>query len=554
MSQYKYTRSQAQQDKRWYDSYYASDDAEYIMAESLARFTIENNLKPVKLEVERPKQQGTYKREKVKAGLEAISFTPNAPVDGASISPQDQFLKCDAHEVLYGGAAGGGKSAALTADAAQQAQKLNYSAILFRKTIGDLEGSDGLLKLTKKFYPNAKAEYHAKNMRWDFYIAKTRFTPKLSAGSIYLRHLRTQGHVLAHEGLSYAFIGFDELQQHSEEDYLFLISRNRCINSHVTLKIRATANPGGKGHKWIKKRWGAWLDKQYPKNSAVAYDAFDSLGLEFKGKAKPGEIRWFAKINELDTEVPEGWLDEEGQASAKSRAYIPALLKDNQYLSQDINYKSNLKNLDFLRRERLLHGNWDVMEEGNIFKRDWFKIVRLPPLGLRWFRGIDTASSESEKADFTAYADVAIDGRNNIYIRYVDAQKVEWVKQRAWLKEISINDPCETGIERADNGKALYQDFKQDPDMAHLRFYSVVADRDKIERANLWNYRAEQGQVFLVEGGWNDAFIDECCQFGGEAGHDDRVDAVGLGITLALRKARVNAALVRNSVRSRDDN
>jgi predicted phage terminase large subunit-like protein len=467
-----------------------------------------------------------------KVGLEAIGFIPNEPVAPKLISPQHLFLITDADEALYGGAAGGGKSIALIADAAAQAHLESYSAILFRKTIGDLQGSDGLLEKTNEFYVRARANYSAGQMRWRFLSVKGK-----QAGTVTLRHLRNKEHVTAHEGLAYAFIGFDELQQHNEEDYIFLTSRNRCVNPEVKLKIRATANPGGNGHGWIKKRWGAWLDKKYPKGYAIDHEAFKAKGLKHSGKrADSGEVRWFLRVNDVETEVPEG------TKFSRSRTFIAALLQDNPYLMRNQNYMNTLMNLPLVKRNRLLFGDWEILEDGNIFKREWFHIVRTAPRGLQWFRGIDCASSEEKQADNTAYAEIAFDGRNNLYIRFVGAEKLEWSKQREWLKEVVFNDPLETGIERASNGSALYSDFRNDPDLVHLRFFSVVPDRDKVERASIWSYRAEQGKVYLVEGSWNDAFVDECVAFPMGL-HDDRVDAVSLAVTLALKRMRVDDGL-----------
>jgi hypothetical protein len=99
--------------------------------------------------------------------------------------------------------------------------------------------------------------------------------------------------------------------------------------------MRATSNPGGPGHQWVKK---TFIDPSEHNKSYWATD-IDS-----------GEvITW-----------PKGH-SKEGQPLFK-RKFIPATLFDNPYLSDDGLYEANLLSLPEHQRRQLLEGDWDVNE------------------------------------------------------------------------------------------------------------------------------------------------------------------------------------------------
>ena len=58
-----------------------------------------------------------------------------------------------------------------------------------------------------------------------------------------------------YQGKRYDFIGFDELTQFTFEEYSYMFSRNRPGGEGTRVYIRATANPGGIGHGWVKQRF-----------------------------------------------------------------------------------------------------------------------------------------------------------------------------------------------------------------------------------------------------------------------------------------------------------
>ncbi len=119
-------------------------------------------------------------------------------------------------ELLYGGAAGGGKSDFLLAEALRQVGVKNYRGILFRKTYKQLTGLiDRSEELYKKAYP--KARYNATDHVWRF----------PSGAKIYFGNMQYVKDRTNYQGKAYDFIGFDELTHFTWDEYSYMFSRNR---------------------------------------------------------------------------------------------------------------------------------------------------------------------------------------------------------------------------------------------------------------------------------------------------------------------------------------
>ena len=141
---------------------------------------------------------------------------------------QYEFMRRSEYEALYGGAAGGGKSDALVAEALRQVDIPHYKAILFRKTFP--EARELILKSQRiypRVYPNAK--YNGSEHCWTF----------PSGARIYFGSMPNSTSYLRYQGLSFAFIGFDELTHFTRDEYEYLISRNRADGQGIRVYIPA---------------------------------------------------------------------------------------------------------------------------------------------------------------------------------------------------------------------------------------------------------------------------------------------------------------------------
>jgi len=411
--------------------------------------------------------------------------------------PQERFLASPAHECLYGGAAGGGKSDALLAEALRQVANPLYRAVILRRTFPELEQSGGLIDRSKDLYPALGGQYSETRHRWEF----------PSGAQIDFGHMQREDDKRKYQGAQYAFVAFDELTHFTETQYLYLFSRCRAsVGSDLKCYVRAATNPGGPGHEWVKRRWAAWLDKQYPK------------------RAKAAGLHYYARIDGQDVEV------ERSHPEARTRTFIPAFVADNPYLS-GTDYERNLQLLPLVERKRLLEGDWDIMPgRGLVFRREWFEIVDAAPVEAQRARFWDLAATEKEAAgsdpDYTVGARWARTQNGLYFVEHVARIRARWQGIKALMRQLAeIDGPAvAVGVEQEPgaSGKALSAEIVQ-----HLAGYNVrgvPARGDKLVRAQAWSAQAEAGNVKVVKGPWADALLDELEWFP-EGAHDDQVDA-----------------------------
>ena len=270
---------------------------------------------------------------------------------------QREFMARPEYEGLYGGAAGGGKSDALVIEALRQVGIPYYKGLILRKTYPELgELIDKSLHYYPRAYPGAR--YNGSAHTWRFPSGA-----KIIFGS--MQHTQDRQ---KYQGQAYDFIAFDELTHFLREEYIYLFSRNRPNGPGTRVYIRATANPGGVGHGWVKER--------------------------FVTAAAPMTTIW------EDVE----WTDPQGQEhrDRQSRIFVPASVYDNQaLLDNDKNYIRRLASMPEAERNALLYGDWDTFS-GQVFtewKNDpehyedrlWTHVVRpfLIPESWRVWRSFD---------------------------------------------------------------------------------------------------------------------------------------------------------------------
>lgn len=273
-----------------------------------------------------------------------IIFQPNP-------GPQTDFLAAPEQEVLYGGAAGGGKSFAMVADPMRYVNNPSANMLLVRRSTEELRE---LISVSKKLYPQAipEARFLERDKTWVF----------PSGATLWMSYLDRDDDVSRYQGQAFNWIGFDELTQWTSPfAWNYMRSRLRTAkDTGLNLYQRATTNPGGAGHYWVKK---AFVDP-----------------------APPGKPFWATDVESGDViKFPKGH-SREGEPLFK-RKFIPATLFDNPYLADDGMYEANLLSMPEHQRRQLLEGDWSI-NEGAAFPEFNPKIHVIEPFDIpnSWMR------------------------------------------------------------------------------------------------------------------------------------------------------------------------
>jgi hypothetical protein len=183
--------------------------------------------------------------ERLRADLcVTIPFCPHEPS-----RRQRAFLALtERREVLYGGAAMGGKTDALLMAALQYVHEPDYSAIILRRTMTDLELDGSILFRAHQWLDGVPGiRYDGRNFRFTFPSGA-----RLSFG-----YINEEPDRFRYKSTEFQFIGFDELTTFTEPMYTYMFSRlRRHKDSRVPLRMRGATNPGDVGHGWVMARFG----------------------------------------------------------------------------------------------------------------------------------------------------------------------------------------------------------------------------------------------------------------------------------------------------------
>ena len=248
---------------------------------------------------------------------------------------QKKFIDAKESEVLFGGAAGGGKSYGQMVDALLFALKYPGSKqLVLRRTFAELDKS--LIRTSLSIFPREIYSFNSSS-----------HTGRFKNGSVIdFGYCAAEIDVYQYQSAEYDVIRFDELTHFTESQYIYLISRVRGANSYPK-QIKSSTNPGGIGHSWVKARF---VDPS-------------PAGESFKG--------------------------EDGM----ERIFIPSLLDDNSFLAKgDPGYRLRLLALPDREKKALLYGDWNIFEGQYFTEFDPREHIVSPfeiPASWRKYRTVD---------------------------------------------------------------------------------------------------------------------------------------------------------------------
>lgn len=439
--------------------------------------------------------------------------------------PQEAFLSSSADIVIYGGAAGGGKSFGLLMEPLRHVvTNGEFSAVFFRRNTVQVKNPGGLWDESMKLYPSARGQpiSHVLEWRWP------------GGGKVKMGHLEHEDSVLDWQGSQIPLIGFDELTHFSQTQFFYMLSRNRSMCG-VKPYIRATTNPDADS--WVAGFIAWWIDQE--------------TGLPIPERS--GVVRWFIRLADTliwaDTRqelvdkygLTEEAADHEDQVRPKSMTFIPAKLSDNKaLLAADPDYKANLMALSRVERERLLYGNWKIKPAAGLyFKRSDVTIVDTVPDDIvktvrRWDLAATEPGETNPNPDWTAGVLMGLRKNGRYIILNVEHERIRSHKVRELVKRVAGNDSLKVkvGISQDPGQAGKEQAESYVKELAGFAVEVIRESGDKITRADPYASQWQAGNIDILRGHWNEAFFAEHEAFGGSKGHDDQVDAAAGAFTM----------------------
>jgi predicted phage terminase large subunit-like protein len=384
------------------------------------------------------------------------------------------FLRSNAIEALFGGAAGGGKSSALLMAALQYVDIPNYSAMLFRRTLADLTLPGALMDRFRDW----TAHYEEVRFNQNTYTAVFPSGARITFG-----YLNNKDDYLRYKGVEAQFIGMDEVTEIREADYRYLFSRLRRPSSgplsQVPLRMRCASNPAPN---WVRQRFLV--------------------------------------------EGPE-----------KGRIFVPSRLTDNPGVDAD-SYRRALRELDPVERARLEMGDWWATSLGSLFERSSFvqieqydipDLTDTPPRAVRfWDLAATEVSDRNPDPDWTVGTLMMVH-QGVYYVLDVKRIRERGDKVEALIAQTADEDGVNVAIrmeqEPGSAGKALVDQYARYI-IPGYDFKGERATGDKVSRSRPFSSAVANGNVRVVRASWLTDWLDELSAFPEAAYHDDQVDSV----------------------------
>ena len=442
---------------------------------------------------------------------------PEVVTIGPQQGPQTVFLTTSADIAIFGGAAGGGKTWGLLLEPLRHVYNPEFGAVIFRRTYPEITREGGMWDESEKLYPILGARSNEKDMAWEF----------PSGARVAFSHMQHEKDKYRYKGAQIPFIGWDQLEDFTESQFWYMLSRNRSTCG-VRPYVRATVNPDPES--FVAQLIAWWINQE-------------------TGYAIPersGRIRWFIRAgNEelLWADRPEELLKEHPDSLPKSLTFILSSIYDNRILlEKDPAYLANLKALTLVERERLLGdpelgGNWKIRPSaGKIFDRSWFETVRALPAGGVECRFWDFAGTKKklvkDDPDYTAscrmrktegtytIADATAEqlGPAEVDRNFVNTSRQDAAAATAAGVRYMVRweiEPGSAGIREARRLTMM---------LDGIDARGVRPQGDKFVRAKPLAAQAEVGNVKVLEGPWNERWLNHMHRQP-DWPHDDEMDA-----------------------------
>lgn len=459
---------------------------------------------------------------------------------GPQAGPQTQFFCSPADIIIYGGAAGGGKTYALLMEAMRHRNVPDFGAVIFRKNFNQITAEGGLWDASNKLFSQVQGamSYKSPRLHWKFE----------SGAKLGFAHIEREEDLLKWQGTEIAYIGFDELTHFSKHQFLYMLSRNRSTCG-VKPYVRATCNPDADS--WVAKFIEWWIDQD------TGYPI----------PARSGQMRYMCVLNDTvywgDSPEELKELYDIDPNECKTVTFIASKLTDNKVLmTKDPSYMANLKAMTEVDMERLLYGNWKIRPKaGMFFKRTQIGTIfeDIPKDIIAVCRGWDLAATDEDENQDAAYTAGVLIGKTSegrfvvldvinrqikagearkLILMTAKADKTKYGK-RCPVRQRLPQDPGQAGKDQAESY------------MKMLAGYDVQIkpeSGDKATRAEPMAAQWQHGNFDIVSGEWNEEYFNQLESFP-EGKFKDMVDAGSSAFTeLTLGMSNIAGGLVYNRI------
>lgn len=298
---------------------------------------------------------------------------------------------------------------------------------------------------------------------------------------------------------------FDEVTQLTESQFRFVIAWCRTARPGQRCRVIATGNPPTSVEgEWILRYWGPWLDETYPR------------------PAEPGELRWFARLNDKDIECKTGepfeFTHKDGRKETvwpRSRTFIPARLEDNPILERK-GYRAVLQSLPEPLRSQALYGDMRIGltdDAWQVIPTAWMRAAQArwkasggePPEGQRMTSmGVDVAHGgcfDDQTEILTDSGWKRFDGLTGAErVLSLDGEIAKWGEitqiHRYWHDgEMNLYNGRKVNFCITDNHNLLVKTGPKSS-VYTLRRFDELADQFVIKRTNQWEGKNAKKIVF----------------------------------------------------------
>lgn len=427
--------------------------------------------------------------------------------------PQTQFMASSADIIIYGGAAGGGKTYALLLESLRHKDVRGFGAVIFRHNYTQITAEGGLWDASNKLFGQVPD-------------ARPRKSPKLhwlfdGGAKLSFAHIERDEDLKSWQGTEIAYIGFDELTHFTKHQFLYMLSRNRTTCG-IKPYVRCTCNPDVDS--WVAEFISWWIDQDsgYPIPE------------------RSGKLRWMCVLNDVicwgdsPSELVEKY--EVNVSDCKSVTFIASRLEDNRILMEsDPGYMANLKAMTEVDMERLLHGNWKIKASaGKYFLRTQVRLIdKLPDDIVMWCRAWDLAATDEDEdgdADYTSGVLMGLRRVGTVVVADVINQRIKAGEVEKLVYNTSLIDRAKYGFmyvirvpqDPGQAGKVLAAQYVKLLSGFNIKTLPVSGSKEL--RATPFAAQWQNGNVEVLLASWNEMYFSQLESFP-ESKHDDMVDA-----------------------------